>query len=111
MSFEITRQLPGTQFGSVIGLKGGGDAHAVIEAAEKSPNFLAKALAECEGLMVLKGIDAIANDPEFLVRISQLFGPEVEDYRQTLTRAEAIHTGVPAIMLVSNIPPTSRKPP
>jgi alpha-ketoglutarate-dependent taurine dioxygenase len=111
MSFEITRQSPGTQFGAVIGLKGGGDAHAVIESAKKSPDSLAQLLAECEGLMVLKGMDAIADDPALLARLSEFFGPEVEDYRHTLTRSEAIHTGVPEIMLVSNIPPTSRKPP
>ena len=63
MSFEITRQSPGTQFGAVLGLKGGGDAHAIIEAAEKSPDFLPKTLGECEGLMVLKGIgEQVLND-------------------------------------------------
>jgi taurine dioxygenase len=46
-----------------------------------------------------------------LVRLSEFFGPEVEDYRRTLTRAEAIHAGVPEIMLVQSVPPTSRKPP
>jgi hypothetical protein len=68
MSFEITRQSPGRQFGAVLGLKGGGDAHAIIEAAEKSPNFLPKTLGECEGLMVLKGMNAISGDPQLLVR-------------------------------------------
>src|SRR5271170_5460397 len=111
MNFEIARPLPGATFGGIVSLKGGGDAHAVLAAAEKSPEFLAQALAECEGLMVIKGLHAIADDPALLVRLSELFGPEVEDYRRTLTRAEAIHTGVPEIMLVSNIPPTSRKPP
>jgi taurine dioxygenase len=111
MSFEITRQSPGTQFGAVLGLKGGGDAHAIIEAAEKSPDFLPKTLGECEGLMVLKGMNAISGDPQLLVRISELFGPEVEDYRRTLTREEAIHTGTPEIMLVQSAPPTNRKPP
>jgi taurine dioxygenase len=107
--YEI--KLSRSSFGAVVDVAGCSDAHAVIEAAEKAPEFLPKALAECEGLMVLKGMDAITDDPGLLVRISRLFGPEVEDYRQTLTRAEAIHTGVPEIMLVSNIPPTSRKPP
>jgi taurine dioxygenase len=110
MSLKITRPLPGAQYGGVISLADG-DAHAVIEAAEKSPKFLGEALAECDGLMLLKGMDAIAGDPTLLVRLSELFGPEVEDYRHTLTRSESIHVGVPEIMLVSNIPPTSRKPP
>jgi taurine dioxygenase len=61
--------------------------------------------------MLLTGMDAIADDPTLLVRLSRLFGAEVEDYRRTLTDANSVHQGVPEILLVSSIPPTSRKPP
>jgi taurine dioxygenase len=111
MNFEITRPLPGARFGGILSLAGGGGAHAVIEAAEKSPKFLGEALAECEGLMLLKGMQEISDDPALLVRLSKLFGPEVEDYRRTLTRANMIHEGVPEILLVSSIPPASRPAP
>ena len=109
--FEVTRPLPGAIFGGIMSLKGGGDAHSVLAAAEKSPEFLGQALAECEGLMVIKGLHAIADAPSLLVRLSEIFGPDVAHYRHTLTRADSIHTGVPEIILVSSIPPTSRKPP
>ena len=105
---EITRPLPGATFGGVLS---GGDAHSVIAAVEAAPSTLLDALVACDGLMLLKGMDAMSDDPSLLVRLSAFFGPEVEDYRHTLTRADAIHTGVPEIMLVQSIPPTSRKPP
>src|SRR5580704_2630985 len=111
-AFEVEKPLPGALFGGTARLAGGtGDALAIIEAAEAAPEFLPQALAECDGLMLLTGMDTIADDPALLVRLSRLFGTEVEDYRQTLTDANAVHQAVPQILLVSSIPPTSRKPP
>jgi taurine dioxygenase len=110
-TFEVARPLPGAQFGGIVSVKGGGDARAVIAAAEAAPDFLLQALVASDGLMLLKSMDAISDDPSLLVRLSEFFGPEVEDYRHTLTRAEAIHQGTPEIMLVQSVPPTSRKPP
>src|SRR5262245_44781974 len=110
-AFEVTRPLPGAQFGGSVSLKGGGNAHALIAAAEAEPDFLLQALVDNDGLMLIKGTDAISDDPSLLVRLSELLGPDVEDYRRTLTRAEAIHQVTPEIMLVQSIPPTSRKPP
>src|SRR5580704_2069241 len=111
-AFEVEKPLPGALFGGTARLAGGtGDALAIIEAAEAAPEFLPQALAECDGLMLLTGMNAIADDPTLLVRLSRLFGAEVEDYRQTLTDANSVHQGVPEILLVSSIPPTSRKPP
>jgi taurine dioxygenase len=111
-AFTIAKPLPGAGFGGTVRLAGGGaDAHAVIGAAEASPDFLPDALAECDGLMLLPGLQAIAEEPALLVRLSRLFGPEVEDYRQTLTDPTAVHQSVPEILVVSNIAPTSRKPP
>jgi taurine dioxygenase len=111
-AFEVKKPLPEARFGGTARLAGGtGDALAIIEAAEAAPEFLPQALAECDGLMLLTGMDTIADDPALLVRLSRLFGAEVEDYRQTLTDANSVHQGVPEILLVSSIPPTSRKPP
>jgi taurine dioxygenase len=109
--FEITRPLPGATFGGIVGLAGGGDARAVLAAAEAEPNFLPGALAECGGLLLLKGLSAITEDPSLLVRLSRFLGPEVEDYRRTLTQANSVHEGTPEILLVSSIPPASRQPP
>ena len=112
--FEIIRPLPGARFGGTVrlaGKDGEGDASAVIEAAEASPSALPDAFADCGGLLLLTGMRAIADDPALLVRLSRLFGPEVEDYRQTLIRSNMVHEGAPEIFVVSNIPSVGRQPP
>jgi taurine dioxygenase len=109
--FETTRPLPGAGFGGTVRVADGGDAHAVIAAAEASPEALPQALAACGGLLLLPGMRTIAEEPGLLVRLSQVFGPEVEDYRQTLTRSNMVHDGVPEIFVVSNMPSVGRKPP
>jgi len=113
-SLEITRPLPGALFGGTVWLAGKGgqsDARAVIDAAEASANALPEALAQCGGLLLLIGMQAIAEDPALLVRLSRRFGPEVEDYRQTLTRSNMVHESVSEIFVVSNIPSVGRQPP
>jgi taurine dioxygenase len=111
-AFEIVRPLPGARFGGEVRLaSGSGDARAVVAAAENAPGALPQALAECEGLLLLRGMQEIADEPVLLVRLSRLFGREVEDYRQTLTAANMVHGSVPEIFVVSNIPPASRRPP
>ncbi|HEX6441695.1 MAG TPA: TauD/TfdA family dioxygenase [Stellaceae bacterium] len=110
--FDITQPLPGAGFGGRIRLTDGrDDAQAVIEAAESSPGALTGALAQCGGLLLLTGMQAITDDPALLVRLSRQFGPEVEDYRQTLTRSNMVHETVPEIFVVSNIPSVGRQPP
>jgi taurine dioxygenase len=109
--FEIIRPLPGATFGGIASLVGNGDARAIIAAAEAEPNFLPDALAECSGLLLLKSLSEITEDPSLLVRLSRFFGPEVEDYRRTLTQANSVHEGTPEILLVSSIPPANRPPP
>jgi taurine dioxygenase len=110
-AFEITRPLPGATFGGSVSLKGGGGIEAAMEAAEAAPQTLLDALVECDGLMLMRGMQAINDDPALLVRLSEFFGPEVEDYRKTLTRANQIHETVPEILLVASIPPSSRPAP
>jgi len=113
-SFEITRPLPGANYGGTLRVcdaDGGGDARAVIAAAETAPGALQEALALCGGLLLLRGMHMIAEEPRLLVRLSRLCGPEVEDYRQTLTRSNMVHDSVPEIFIVSNIPSVGRRPP
>ena len=109
--FEISRPLPGASFGGTVGLAGGGGAAAVIAAAEAAPDSLTEALAACGGLLLIAGMQATAHEPALLVRLSRFFGPEVEDYRQTLTRANMVHDSVPEIFVVSNTPSVGRQPP
>ena len=42
-------------------------------------------LIRFRGLLVVPGMGSINDQLELLVRLSNLFGPEVEDYHQTLT--------------------------
>ena len=109
--FELRKPLPGAGFGGVVSLPGGDGAGAVIVAAEAAPDALPAALAEASGLLLLRGMQAMADAPELLVRLSRIFGPEVEDYRRTLTPLHMVHPTVSEIFLVANIPPASRAPP
>jgi len=110
-SFERMSPLPGANFGGILSLAGGAGAQAFVEAAESQLHALPEALAELEGLLLLQGMAAMAEEPELLLRLSRLFGPEVENYRENLTPLNLVHQSVPEILVVSNIPPAGRKPP
>jgi hypothetical protein len=45
------------------------------------PDGLPQLLAEAGGKLLIPGAEEIGRTPELLVRLSRLFGPEVEDYR------------------------------
>ena len=101
--------LPGASFGALVGFAGG--AAAAIDAAEASPEFLPRALNEAGGLLVLPGMQAITEAPALLLRLSRLFGQEVENYDKTMTSRKIVHDTVPEIFIVSNMPPGGRAPP
>jgi taurine dioxygenase len=103
--------LPGASFGGTIRLPGFADALAFVEAAEADPGALQAALGECGGLMLIPGMEAMTTQPKLLVRLSRLFGTEVEDYRENLTPLNMVHPDVTEIFVVSNVPPASRPPP
>ena len=54
---------------------------------------------------MLKGFGTITENPTLLVRLSRLFGTEVENYHETLTPHRLIHDNVAEILVVSNLPP------
>ncbi len=118
-TFECVSPLPGAGFGARLtdvhasfGARiSTPHAHRLIEAAERDPDALPQALASAGGLLLIPGMDAMADDPALLVRLSRIFGPEVENYRQTLTSPNMVHDSVPEIFLVANTPPASRPPP
>lgn len=62
-------------------------------------------------MLHLPGMNAMADEPELLLRLSRLFGQEVENYRETLTAPNMVHPTVPEIFVVSNTPPVMRNPP
>jgi taurine dioxygenase len=109
--FEILHPLPGASFGARVRHTKNIGARAFVETAEAEPDTLPQALADGQGLLLFQGMDTTAQEPELLVRLSRLFGPEVENYRETLTPLNMVHETVPEIFVVSNIPPVSRQPP
>lgn len=111
IGFRLEHPLQGTSFGGRIHVEGAHSALHVVEAAEANPTTLPDALARCHGVMVLPGMAAMAENPALLVRLSRLFGAEVENYRTTHMAANMVHPEVPEIFVVSNIPPVFRAPP
>jgi taurine dioxygenase len=109
-AFQI-RSLPGASFGGIVEFPDDADTHAAIAAVESEPRAFLDAFYAAHGFLLLKGMHAITEDPNLLVRLSTLFGPEVEDYRQTLTRRHDVHAQVPEILLVSNIAPAVARVP
>lgn len=109
-AFDLQRPLPGASFGGTLRLPGA-DAQPFIAAAEADPAALPQALADSGGLLLIPGMDAMTTQPQLLVRLSRLFGTEVEDYRENLTPINMVHETVPEIFVVSNVPPASRPPP
>lgn len=110
--FESAKPLPGAAFGAKVRL-GSADAgaRAFVAAAEQAPDALPAALAEAGGLLLMQGLGEIAGEPELLLRLSRVFGPEIEDYRHLLTGQHMVHATVPEIFLVTNMVPGSRPPP
>ena len=102
-AFDVTKPLPGAGFGATVRLR--------RPLAEGVPTGLPAVLAEADGLMLIPGLGEIAANPELLVALSREFGPEVEDYRYTLTDRTSVHDTVPEILLISNMAPVNKKPP
>ena len=103
--------LVGGTFGSMASFSGAMDANATVAAAEAEPDVLPEALYAANGFLLMKGMNGITEEPALLMRLSQLFGDEIENYRETQMRSTSIHTEVPEILLVSNMPPVDRPPP
>jgi taurine dioxygenase len=110
-SFELIRPLSDASFGGRVRLTSDAGARDFVAAAEARSAALPRALAESSGLLLLQGMHDMASEPELLVRLSRVFGSEVEDYRRTLTPLNMVHETVHEIFIVSNIPPVSRMPP
>jgi taurine dioxygenase len=110
-AFECVFPLPGANFGGRVTLGGEHNALRLVSYAEDTPDALPEALAKANGLLLIPGMGAMAEQPELLVRLSRVFGPEVEDYTQTLTARNQVHETVPEIFVVSNTPPANRPPP
>jgi taurine dioxygenase len=100
---DVAGPLPGAAFGATVRLP--------RPLRDGLPEGLPQALADAGGLLLVPGLDEITTAPELLVKLSYLFGPEVEDYRTLLTRVSMAHETVPEIFMVTNMVPGSRPPP
>jgi taurine dioxygenase len=102
-AFEIAKPLHGVGFGATVRL--------TKPLSQVMPEGLPAVLADAGGLLLIPNLQEIAGKPELLVSLSREFGPEVEDYRYTLTSASSVHATVPEIFMVSNTAPVNRAPP
>lgn len=103
--------IPGSPFGAVCSFEGAEGAETIVSAAEQNQDALLDAFYEANGLLLLRSLEGIAQDPTLLLRMSQLFGPEVEDYRQTIRARHSIHPNVPEILLIAGKSAGAVKPP
>ena len=100
--FDI-QPLPSATFG--IEIRFNQNIDQTITQLEQDPNCLLEAYYDAHGLAVIKNLHKITHDPSLLVRLSYLFGPEVENYRETPTPDRLIHSNMPQIIVLSNLPP------
>ena len=107
-AFDVS-PLPGASSGGLFTM--GGDAAKLTEAAEADPQALPSVLDAHQGLLLIKGMGRITEEPELLLRLSRLFGTEVESYHETRMARQNVHPEIPEIFMVSNIPPADKVPP
>ena len=103
--------LPGSTFGAALRIPPDRDTNSAIAAFEAEPGLLNDLLNRAGGLLLFPALHAIAEEPGMLVRLSRLFGPEVEDYRRTLSETHMIHPRHGEIYVLGNRPPSCRQPP
>ncbi|MEM9044808.1 MAG: TauD/TfdA family dioxygenase [Pseudomonadota bacterium] len=96
--------LPGAGFGGLITGTG-------VRPLLRSEQRLREIFDEAGGLLVVRGLREISEKPDALVRLATLFGPEVENIRETLTAERYFHPDHPCILKLSNKPPVSYAPP
>lgn len=97
-------------FGSAVTVAADGPEDA-IAAIREAAEDLVGAFHAAGGLMVVRGLGALARAPQAFVDLARLFGPEVENVRETLTAPRFFHPALPEIMLLANTPPCSHPPP
>lgn len=103
--------LDGACFGARCGFAGVAGAGAIVQAAEDNQAALLDAFYGAGGFLLLEGMDGIAEDPGLLLRLSQLFGSEVENYSETIRARHSIHPEVPEILLIAGKSAGMVKPP
>ena len=102
-------------FGAVMRFPALSGAREAVAALEDAPETLGAAVCEHGGLLLLPEMDDISDEPELLLRLSKLLGPEVEDYRNSYAFVNRrnlfdFHDTVPEIIQITNMPPIGTQP-
>jgi len=84
---------------------------SIINYIRDHPKFLLNSLNKFEGLLLIKNLSEINDHPEILVELSEYCGDEVENYWDTPTPRNMIHSDQQQILVISNLPPCDRQPP
>ena len=87
------------------------DIGSILTICTNNAESILDSFYAAQGLMVIKGLREIRNQPQALVELSRIFGPEVENYHQTLTGSRFFHDKVPELLILSNRPPCNHPPP
>ncbi len=87
------------------------DIDRILAICRHNADVILRRFYRAGGLMVIKGLAQIREFPAALVELSRLFGPEVENYRQTLTSPRFFHDSVDEILILSNAAPCHHPPP
>ena len=107
--------LPEASFGAAMRFPALSGAREAVAALEAEPAVLGDAICDRGGLLLLPGMHEISEEPELLLRLSRLLGPEVEDYRNSYSfedrkRLFNYHDTVPEIIQITNLPPIKTQP-
>ena len=113
--FYALDPLPGAGFGAAMRFPALSGAREAVAALEAEPATLGTAICDRGGLLLLPGMHGISEEPELLLRLSRLLGPEVEDYRNSYSFEDRsflfnYHDTVPEIIQITNLPPISTQP-
>ena len=107
--------LPGAGFGAAMQFPASSGAREAVAALEAEPETLGAAICDRGGLLLMPGMLEISEEPELLLRLSRVLGPEVEDYRNSYSfedrkRLFNYHDTVPEIIQITNLPPIRTQP-
>lgn len=102
--------LAGVPWGASVAL-GSSQLITFLARAEADSAPLLELFHGVNGLLVLRGCSGIGAAPELLVQASRLFGPEVENYRDTPTAPQFFHPTLDEVLVLSNLPPCRFDPP
>lgn len=103
--------IPGSPFGRILKFHEELTSAALVAQLESEPKSLQRSLNASQGLLLIRDLHGISQQPELLLRLSRLCGKSVENYRQTLTLEHLVHPAVDEILVLGNQPPSGRRPP